>query len=316
VQQILAFSRKTESDVKPLHMHLVIDEALKLLRASLPSTISLRCDLDDTDDIVVADATEMHQIVMNLCTNAADAMQPAGGVIEVMLKPVDFDSHGANYYTGIEPGPYVQLSVKDTGTGIPGNVIGRIFEPFFTTKEVGRGTGMGLAMVHGIVKSCKGDIKVYSEPGKGSVFHIVLPRAQAEKIEGHIAAREAPQGSESVLLVDDEAVLLDVGEKILGSLGYRVTAICSAVEACELFSSNPAAFDVVITDQTMPQLTGYELAQRLMQVRSDIPVILCTGYSDLVTAESALAGGIKAFVIKPLDRLAIAETIRAVLARQ
>ena len=316
VRQILAFSRKTESEVKPLHMHLVIDEALKLLRASLPSTLCLRCDLDDTDDIVVADATEIHQIVMNLCTNAADAMQPAGGVIEVTLKPVDLDSHGAGYYVGIEPGPYVQLSIKDTGTGIPGNVIDRIFEPFFTTKEIGKGTGMGLAMAHGIVKSCKGDIKVYSEPGKGSVFHIVLPRAQAEKLEGRIAEREAPQGSESVLLVDDEAVLLDVGEKILGSLGYRVTAICSAVEALELFGGNPAAFDLVITDQTMPQLTGYELAQRLMQVRSDIPVILCTGYSDLVTAESALAGGIKAFVIKPLDRLAIAETVRAVLARQ
>jgi PAS domain S-box-containing protein len=313
VQQILAFSRKRESQVKPLQMNLMIKEALKLLRASLPATISIQSDIEDTDDVVVADATEIHQIVMNLCTNAAHAMQHSGGVIEVILKPVDLDMHAIEYYTGIGPGPYMQLSIKDTGMGIPGDIIGRIFEPFFTTKEVGKGTGMGLAMVHGIVKRYKGDIKVYSEPGKGAVFHIVLPRVEAEKVQGPVAEREAPQGSESVLLVDDEAVLLDVGEKILSSLGYHVTAAGGAVEALEIFTKNPAAFDFVITDQTMPQLTGYALAQKLMEIRAGIPVILCTGYSDLVTAESALAGGIKAFVIKPLNRLALAETIRRVL---
>ena len=313
VRQILAFSRKTEGVVKPLHLHLVIEEALNLLRASLPSTISIRSDINDTDDVVVADATEIHQIVMNLCTNAAYAMQTTGGVIEVTLKPIDLDMHAAGYYVGIAPGPCVQLSVKDTGMGISRDVIGRIFEPFFTTKGVGKGTGMGLAMVHGIVKSLKGDITVYSEPGRGSVFHIVLPRAQAENTNGHIAGREAPKGHEAVLLVDDEAVLLDVGEQILNSLGYRVTAISSAVEALALFGKSPASFDLVVTDQTMPQLTGYELAQRLIVIRKDIPVILCTGYSDLVTAETAIAGGVKAFVIKPLNRLAIAETIRKVL---
>jgi PAS domain S-box-containing protein len=315
VRQILAFSRKTESEATPLRLHIVIAEALKLLRASLPSTISILSDIDDTDDVVVADATEIYQIVMNLCTNAASAMKSAG-IIEVTVKPVDLDWNAVSYYTGIEPGPYAQLSVKDSGTGIPADIIGRIFEPFFTTKEVGKGTGMGLAMVHGIVKKYKGDIKVYSEPGKGAVFHIVLPRVGAEKAQGPVAEREAPQGSESVLLVDDEAVLLDVGEKILGSLGYRVTATGSAVEALEMFQKNPEGFDLVITDQTMPNLTGYELAQRLMEIRADIPIILCTGYSDLVTAESALAGGIQSFVIKPLNRLAIAETIRQVLGKR
>jgi len=316
VHQILAFSRKTESDVKPLYLHFIVREALKLLRASLPSTISLLSDINDTDDVVIADATEIHQIVMNLCTNAAHAMEHSGGAIEVTLKPVDLDGHAAGYYTGIEPGPYVQLSVKDTGMGIPPDIMGRIFEPFFTTKGVGKGTGMGLAMVHGIVKSLKGDIKVYSAPGKGAVFHTVLPRVQAEEIQWPIAERETPQGTESVLLVDDEAVLLDVGEQILSSLGYRVTALSDAVEACEVFGKNPAAFDLVITDQTMPQFTGYELAQRLMEIRTDIPIILCTGYSDLVTAETALAGGIRAFVIKPLNRLAIAETIRRALGER
>jgi PAS domain S-box-containing protein len=316
VRQILAFSRKTKGEVKPLHMHLVITEALKLLRASLPSTISMRSDIDQMNDVVVADATEIYQIVMNLCTNAAYAMKSTGGIIELTLKPVDLDASAADFYTGIGPGPYVQLSVKDTGMGIPRDIIGRIFEPFFTTKEVGKGTGMGLAVVHGIVKSCKGDIKVYSEPGKGAVFHIVLPRAQAERADMLIVEQEAPQGSESVLLVDDEAILLDVGKKTLSSLGYRVTAIGSGVEALEVFKKNPGWFDVVITDQTMPQLTGYELARQLMQVRPDIPIILCTGYSDLVTAESAIAGGIRAFVIKPLTRLAIAETIRKVLLKK
>ncbi|MBN2109076.1 MAG: PAS domain S-box protein, partial [Deltaproteobacteria bacterium] len=317
VRQILAFSRKTKGEVKPLHMHSIISEALKLLRASLPSTIAMRSDIDQMDDIVVADATEIYQIIMNLCTNAAYAMKSTGGIIELTLKPVDLDASAAGHYSGIGPGPYIQLTVKDTGMGIPRDIIDRIFEPFFTTKEVGKGTGMGLAVVHGIVKSCKGDIKVYSEPGMGAVFHIVLPRAAAEKAEGlRVVEREAPQGSESVLLVDDEDVLLDVGEKILGSLGYRVTAIGGAVEALEVFKKNPAGFDIVITDQTMPQLTGYELAQRLMEIRADMPVILCTGYSDLVTAESAIAGGIRAFVIKPLNRLAIAETIRKVLLKK
>jgi two-component system, cell cycle sensor histidine kinase and response regulator CckA len=315
VRQILAFSRKTASEVKALHLHMVIAEALKLLRASLPSTISIRSDIDDTEDVVVADATEIYQIVMNLCTNAAYAMNPTGGIIEVTLKPVDLDWNDVGYYTGIGPGPYVQLSVKDTGMGIPADIIGRIFEPFFTTKEIGKGTGMGLAMVHGIVKSCKGDIKVYSEPGKGAIFHVVLPRSQSETVEMAAVEREAPQGTESVLLVDDEAILLDVGEKILRSIGYRVTTTGSAVEALEMFKKNPASFDIVITDQTMPSLTGYELAQQLIAIRADIPVILCTGYSDLVTAESAIGGGIKAFVIKPLNRIAIADTIRQVLGK-
>jgi PAS domain S-box-containing protein len=315
VRQILAFSRKTESEVKPLQLHTVIAEALKLLRASLPSTITIRQDIDETGDIVVADATEIHQVVMNLCTNAAHAMQAAGGVMEIMLKSVDLDAHAAQHYSEIAPGPYVQLSVKDTGTGIPADIIGRIFEPFFTTKEIGRGTGMGLAMVHGIVKRYKGDVKVYSEPGRGAVFHVVLPRVQAETGNVHAIEREAPRGSERVLLVDDEAVLLDVGEKILSSLGYRVTATGSAVEALEMFKKSPEVFDLVITDQTMPNLTGYELAQRFMEIRAGIPVVLCTGYSDLVTAESASAGGIKAYVIKPLNRLALAETIRKVLGK-
>jgi PAS domain S-box-containing protein len=316
VKQILTFSRKNEHDLKPIQTHLIIQEALKLLRSSIPSTIDIRYNITDRDDIVIADSTHIHQIVMNLCTNAAHAMQQARGLLEITLQPVDIDEQGVRAYVGIALGPYLQLSVKDTGTGIPGDIIGRIFEPFFTTKEVDKGTGMGLSVVHGIVKSLKGDIKVYSEPGRGTVFHVLLPRVQDAPPDRHAVVQTTPHGHESVLLMDDEALLLDVGVQMLGSLGYRVTALRSPLEALELFKKNPAAFDVVITDQTMPQLTGYELAQQLMQVRPDIPIILCTGYSDLVTEESALSLGIKAFLIKPLNRLILAETIRRVLDKK
>ena len=316
VKQILAFSRKNEHELKPIQTHLIIKEALKLLRASIPSTIDIRYNISDRDDIVIADATQIHQIVMNLCTNAAHAMQQAGGLLEITLKPVDIDEQEVMAYTGIVPGPYLQLSVKDTGTGIPGYIIGSIFEPFFTTKEVDKGTGMGLSVVHGIVKSLRGDIKVYSEPGRGTVFHVVLPRVQDAPVYQHAVAQSMPQGSESVLLVDDEELLLDVGVQTLRSLGYRVTAMRSPLEAFEFFKKDPAGVDIVITDQTMPQLTGYELAQRLMQVRPDIPIILCTGYSDTVTEEQALGLGIKAYIIKPLSRLIFSETVRRVLDKK
>ncbi len=313
VKQIMSFSRKSEHELKPIQTHLIIKEALKLLRASIPSTIDIRYNITDRDDIVIADATQIHQIIMNLCTNAAHAMQKAGGLLEITLKSVDIDEQGARAYVGIAAGPYLQLSVKDTGTGIPGDIIGSIFEPFFTTKEVDKGTGMGLSVVHGIVKSLRGDIKVYSERDKGTVFHVLLPRVQDAPVHQHLVAQSMPQGSESVLLVDDEQVLLDVGLQTLGSLGYRVTALRSPMEALEFFKKDPAGVDIVITDQTMPQLTGFELAHRLMQVRPDIPIILCTGYSDTVTEESALGLGIKAYIIKPLNRLILSETVRRVL---
>jgi CheY-like chemotaxis protein len=233
--------------------------------------------------------------------------------MKISLKPVVLQSADMSSYGDLQPGPYLQLSIRDTGVGIEPQNIVRIFEPFFTTKDVGKGTGMGLAVVHGIVKSLKGDIKVYSEPGRGTVFHVLLPilgdtRAVSEPVE-----IEPPRGHGSVLLVDDEAALMDVGANILRSLGYDVTAMQSPLDAFEKFAADPSAFDLIFTDQSMPGLSGFELARRIMSLRPGMPVILCTGYSDLVTEEAALAAGIKAFVTKPLRRVEIAETIQRVM---
>ena len=261
----------------------------------------------------MADPTQIHQIIINLCTNAAQAMHKSGGTLDVALKAVDLDADSVAAYSGIDAGSYVHLSVRDTGTGISPDIIDRIFEPFFTTKAVGSGTGMGLSVVHGIVKNLKGDIKVYSRPGSGTVFHIVLPRVRDGEAQEQEEISEAPRGHESILLVDDEQILLDVGMRLLNSLGYTVTALHNPAEALELFTQDPAAFDAVITDQTMPDMTGFELARQLMRIRPGIPVILCTGYSDLVTSQSAREAGISDFINKPLDRLTIAHTLRRVL---
>jgi CheY-like chemotaxis protein len=292
---------------------MIIKEALSLLRASLPSSIAIQSSCVETNDTVMADATQIHQIIINLCTNAAHAMHESGGTLDVTLKAVELDIDSAAAYCDIEPGAYVHLSVRDTGTGIPPDIISRIFEPFFTTKAFGSGTGMGLSVVHGIVKSLKGDIKVYSRPGSGTVFHIMLPRVRDDEAQKQEDVPEAPRGHESILLVDDEQMLLDVGMRLLNSLGYTVTALSNPREALELFRQDPGVFDAVITDQTMPDMTGFELARKLLRIRPGIPVILCTGYSDLVTSQSAHAAGISDFIPKPLDRLTIAHTLRRVL---
>jgi signal transduction histidine kinase/ActR/RegA family two-component response regulator len=313
VRQILAFSRKTQSEFQPLQVHMLLKEALKLMRASIAANVAIETDIMDTGDVVLADATQIHQIIVNLCTNAAHAMEREGGVMKITLKPVVLQSADMIAYSDLQPGPYLQLSIRDTGVGIEPENLGRIFEPFFTTKDVGKGTGMGLAVVHGIVKSLKGDIKVYSEPGRGTVFHVLLPILGDTLVVSAAVETEPPRGHGSVLLVDDEFALMDVGANILRSLGYDVTAMQSPLDAFEKFAGDPSAFDLIFTDQSMPGLSGFELARRIMSLRPGIPVILCTGYSDLVTEEAALAAGIKAFVTKPLRRVEIAETIQKVM---
>jgi PAS domain S-box-containing protein len=314
VKQILTFSRKNFEERKPIEISPIIKEALKLLRASIPTTIDIQVTIDRHPGMINADPTQMHQILMNLCTNAAHAMSASGGVLAISLAPVFLDAREASLYQGLEPGAYLLLTVHDTGAGIDPAIIDRIFEPFFTTKEVGQGSGMGLAVVHGIVKSHGGAITVDSKPGAGTAFHIVLPQVEDRKEAVQHKATAVPTGSESILYVDDEAALAELGQEMLESLGYRVTAKKNSVEALEEFKADPRNFDIIITDQTMPAMTGFDLAKQAMDIRPDIPVILCTGHSDKVTQETAREAGIREFVMKPMTIQTLAETVRSALA--
>ncbi len=312
VQQILTFSRQTEQQLIPIQIGLIVKEALKLLRASLPSTIDIHQEIK-SNGLVMADSTQIHQVMMNLCTNAGHAMAKKGGVLEVRLVDIELDTGFTAIHPDLKPGQYLQLTVSDTGHGMTSEVLSQIFDPFFSTKEKGEGTGLGLSVVHGIVKSHGGAIHAYSVPGKGTTMKVYLPAIE-KKAEVNIrAAKRLPLGSERVLFVDDEQALVDVGRQILEKLGYRVTTRNNSKEALTLFRSQPEMFDLVITDQTMPNMTGEELAKELISLRPDIPVIICTGFSAKVNEEKVCKMGIKALLMKPLIMQEMAETIRNVL---
>jgi PAS domain S-box-containing protein len=316
VKQILAFSRQTDEERTPVKVGMVVKEAAKFLRATIPSSIEMRVRIDEQAGAVLANAVELHQIVMNLCTNAVHAIGDPGGVLEVAVQNVQIGQEPKNDFIELDPGPYVLVSVTDSGQGMEPDVIDRIFDPYFTTKDKGVGTGLGLAVVHGIVKKSGGAIKVASRPGQGASFLVYLPRA--DKASPPIKS-EPPipivGGSERILFVDDEKMLIDIGEKMLERLGYGVVSRTSPIEALELFRAKPDHFDLVITDQTMPGMTGDVFAKELMQIRPDIPVIICTGYSQMIDPERARRKGIKAFVMKPVLVNDIAAAIRRVLGR-
>jgi PAS domain S-box-containing protein len=312
INQILTFSRQSEQDLKPLQLKLIVKEALKLIRATLPSTIEIHQDFT-SDAAILGDQIKVHQILMNLCTNAGHAMLGKDGMLSVCLSEVEFDSSFRIKHFDIKSGSYLKLSISDTGHGMSASLMERIFDPFFTTKEKGKGTGMGLSVVHGIVKSHNGTIHVYSEPGEGSTFNVYLPIIEKQLEQKIIAEKPIPTGTEHILFVDDEESLINMGKQLLVSLGYDVTTRISSIEALELFKTRPDTFDLVITDLTMPNMTGDELAKQLMAIRSDIPVILCTGFSTRITEEKAKSMGIRAFILKPLIRKDIAQTIRKIL---
>ena len=312
VAQILTFSRQTEQQPIPLKIAPIAREAIKLLRASLPTTIEIRFDLREGSDTVMADPTQIHQVFMNLCTNAGHAMQETGGILQVSLSDIDVDSDFAVKHTDLEPGPYLKLTVSDTGHGISPEVMARIFHPFFTTKDRTEGTGMGLSVVHGIISGYGGAITADSEPGKGAIFNVFLPRTRSKVLEKKELIRQLPTGNERILVVDDEKSMVDTLKKMLARLGYRVVVRTSSIEALEAFRSGPDNFDLVITDMTMPNLTGDKLAQKLLAIRSDIPIILCTGFSERISKEKATEIGIKAFVMKPVAMSEMAVTIRRV----
>ncbi|HUT69519.1 MAG TPA: PAS domain S-box protein [Desulfatiglandales bacterium] len=314
VNQILAFSRQSRNELKPVEITPVVKEALKLLRASLPTTIEIRHHVEPDTGTIEADPTQIHQVLMNLCTNAAHAMSEEGGLLEVSVTKVAIDASAAPLNLDIDSGPYLKMSVRDTGHGMTSKVLERIFDPYFTTKEKGKGTGLGLAVVHGIVKSHKGGIGVESEPGSGTCFHVYFPRIEQKKeLTDTETVQPFPTGHECVLFVDDEQDLVQIAAQMLSHLGYEVTTRMSSNEALELFRVNPERFDLVITDMTMPNMTGDTLSKELMKIRRDIPIILCTGFSERISEEKAKAIGIKEFVMKPLAMGDLAKRVRKVL---
>ena len=313
VKQILAFSRKSEQDKKIISLTPVIEEALKLLRASLPTTIEIRQNIEPGLNAIFADPTQMHQVIMNLCTNSAHAMGERGGILNVELHNVDLDPQKAVQYPELNSGPYVRLSIIDTGHGMDSATMDRIFDPYFTTKEQDKGTGMGLAVVHGIIKGHGGGIRVQSKHGKGTRFDILFPVIGKQMESETEELKALPTGNEHILFIDDEETLIDLGESMLKKLGYRVETRTRPNEALEIFGAAPDRFDLVISDMTMPGMTGDILAAELMKIRSDIPVIICTGYSERIDEQKAGDLGIKGFIMKPFTIRGLSKTVRAVL---
>jgi PAS domain S-box-containing protein len=312
VKQLLTFSRKTQQEKKPLQLSGIVEETVTFLRASIPTTISIKTDIQSQSGLILADPAQMRQVLTNLCTNASYAMREKGGALDIALSDLTISPSNGDP-SGMKPGPYVRLVVRDTGTGMPADVMNRIFDPFFTTKKVGEGTGLGLSVVHGIVEQHDGYITVQSKPDRGSVFTLYFPQITGNAETDAVSDGEIPTGSERILFVDDEEALVDMGEDILAGLGYGVTSRTSSKDALALLKEDPFRFDLVITDQTMPEMTGIDLAKEILAIRTDIPIIMCTGFSHLVDADKAAAVGIRAFAMKPLTKREIARTIRKVL---
>ncbi|HOV86155.1 MAG TPA: ATP-binding protein [Syntrophobacteraceae bacterium] len=313
VRQILTFSRQSEQNRNPLDIAPIVKETLKLLRASIPSTIEIRQEVGERIGRIMGDPTQVHQVVMNLCTNAAYAMREAGGLLEVGLERVAFPQRASVPHPRLEPGVYVRLTVRDSGVGMEPATVERIFEPYFTTKPKGEGTGLGLSVVHGIVRGYGGVVTVESEPEEGSTFRVYFPQIDGESEELQEVQPSIPGGSERVMFVDDERSLTILGKKMLGHLGYEVVALTSSVEALEYFRSHRDSVDLVITDLTMPHMTGDVLAREMMSIRPGIPIILCTGFSDSMSEDKARRMGLRDFITKPLIMKDLARTIRRAL---
>jgi len=314
VQQILTFSRQNGRERKPIRVQVIVKEALRLLRASIPKTIDIRAEVEDRCNAIMGDPTQIHQVIMNLCTNAYQAMQETGGTLEVRLAETHIGYEETVKRIGIKMGPHLHLTVKDEGVGMELSVLDRIFEPYYTTKEPGKGTGLGLSVIHGIVKNHGGFITVESAPGNGSTFHVYLPTLEDVEAEIEEAASATKSGgSERILLVDDEPQIIGMEKQLLEKLGYRIATQTSSTEALEMFAAQPDQFDLVITDMTMPQMTGDQLARRIWEIRPGIPIILCTGYNEMMSEDKATAMGIRKFILKPIDKDELAMAIRSAL---
>ncbi len=313
VRQILAFSRHGEQAMRPISLHIIVKEAMKLLRATLPSTLNIQLTTEGDSLAVMADSIQITQVIMNLCVNAGHSMEGQVGWLSVSLKPFYINNEFAISCENLKAGNYMKLSVSDTGHGIDKETVERIFEPFFTTKEVGEGTGLGLAMVHGIVTSHGGAVTVHSEPGKGSTFTVYLPMIEGAEYVEEKMVEPIETGNERILFIDDEDQLVHMGKQMLNRLGYDVVARTSPIEAFETFRAYPDKFDLVITDHTMPEMTGAQLTEKILEIRPDLPVILLTGFSQNITPAKAKAIGIKEFVTKPTVIRDLAASIRRAL---
>ncbi|MCU0285097.1 MAG: PAS domain S-box protein [Acidobacteria bacterium] len=313
IKQILTFSRQDKRVKEVVHISSIVKEVLKLIRSSLPATIDIIAKIEPKKIVVMADPTQIHQVIMNLCTNAAHAMREKGGVLEVQLSEEDVEP---GLYKGLKAGPCVRLTVSDTGHGIKPELRDKIFEPFFTTKKIGEGTGMGLAVVHGIIENLEGNISVYSELGKGTTFSILLPRVVESVIIKEKTENETPLGTERILLVEDDVPLAAAEKELLEGLGYKVTAMKCGVEALEIIKTVPDRFDIIITDFTMPRMTGVQLTQKIRACGAAIPVILCTGYSEVISEQEAKELGIGDIIQKPIDLDKIAKSIRLLIDKR
>ena len=313
VKQIMMFSRQSDVEKKPVQLTPIIKETVKFLRATLPTNIEIKRRISATSDVVLADPIQIHQVLMNLCTNAAHAMRQEGGVLKIMLTDMDAEEPSESLPAPHNNGCFFNLSVSDTGHGIDPENLDKIFDPFFTTKSSGEGTGMGLSVVYGIVKDLNGNITVQSEQNKGSTFSISLPRGEEQFVPSPLPLSSLPTGSECVLLVDDEESLVNMGKDMLHYLGYKVIAARGSMEALDDFRALPEQFDLVITDLNMPIMSGYKLADELLQIRPDIPIILCTGLGQSIIEEEAISRGIRQVLVKPFNMDNYAKIVRKVL---
>jgi PAS domain S-box-containing protein len=316
VRQILTFSRQSPEELVPVQISLIIKEAIKLLRSSLPSSIEIRQFISDSALTVFADPSQIHQVLMNLCTNSFRAMREKGGILEVRLESFTPGITFSETYPDLRASRYMILVVRDTGIGMDSSILPRIFEPYFSTNKKEDGTGLGLAVVHGIVTRLGGTIEVDSTVGAGSTFRVYLPVAEKHELPAELPVSGfPPQGTERILLVDDELPILELGSRMLSGLGYRVTCRTSSIEALELFRNQPDKFDLVITDQNMPNMTGTKMADEIIGVSPRIPIILCTGYTDLNLGRHSLGGSIQEIIMKPVAKSQLAEAVRRVLDR-
>jgi PAS domain S-box-containing protein len=314
VRQILTFCRQTEHEREPIQIAPIVKEALKLLRSSIPTTIEIESSIKKDLGATMADPTQIHQVVMNLCTNAAQAMEKTGGKLTVTLEKTTLGKRFHLMHPDVMPGSYFRLTVSDTGHGIVPGILEKIFDPYFTTKKIEEGTGLGLSVSQGIVKSCGGEITVESQVNKGSTFIVYLPEISRSALKKEEKSVELPTGNQCILFVDDEPALVNMGRQRLSRLGYHVEGHTSSVEALAQFQANPSRYDLVITDMTMPVISGEQLARRLIEIRADIPIILCTGYSRQISDEKAAACGIRSLLMKPITIKEMADTVKRVLS--